>query len=235
MWRKNLLINNMENNFEIIIIGAGASGLMAAKTLSAEGKKVLILEARNRIGGRIHTIKKDKLFLESGAEFVHGDLPVTLGLLKEANIKYIKTAGKMYRSRKGKWIDEEPVDNWDDLLSQMKKLKTDLPFADFLQKYFGDDMHKEMRYSATRYAEGFDLADINKASTKELFKEWNNEDHHQYRIKNGYHLLMEYLLKKCMDAGCIISTDNQVKKIEWKKNEVKIFTKKIKSMFRKKY
>lgn len=41
---------------DIIIIGAGAAGLMAAKILSGKKKNVLVLEARNRLGGRIHTM-----------------------------------------------------------------------------------------------------------------------------------------------------------------------------------
>ncbi len=55
----------------ILIIGAGAAGLMAAKELSANKQNVIILEANNRIGGRIHTLH-DKAFIkpiEAGAEF----------------------------------------------------------------------------------------------------------------------------------------------------------------------
>ena len=64
---------------DILIIGAGATGLMAAYKLSEAGKKVIVLEARNRTGGRIHTMSHESFFkhAELGAEFVHGDLPVT--------------------------------------------------------------------------------------------------------------------------------------------------------------
>src|SRR5882757_56541 len=76
-------------NADILIIGAGAAGLMAAHELSKAGKRVIILEAQNRIGGRIYTLD-DTSFLkyaELGAEFVHGDLPVTLQLPKESEIE----------------------------------------------------------------------------------------------------------------------------------------------------
>ncbi len=46
----------MAKRSDIIIIGAGAAGLMAAKELSGKGKKVTVLEARNRPGGRIDTL-----------------------------------------------------------------------------------------------------------------------------------------------------------------------------------
>jgi len=68
--------------------GSGAAGLMAAKRLSDAGLSVCIPEARDRIGGRIHTIILPHLPAppEGGAEFIHGNLEVTLHLLKEAEI-----------------------------------------------------------------------------------------------------------------------------------------------------
>ena len=44
---------------DILIIGAGAAGLMVAYKLSAKYKNVIVLEARDRIGGRIHTIENN--------------------------------------------------------------------------------------------------------------------------------------------------------------------------------
>ena len=64
----------MKRKFDISIIGAGAAGLMAARELAKAGKKILIIEAGNCAGGRIHTIR-DKGFsqpVEEGAEFMHG-------------------------------------------------------------------------------------------------------------------------------------------------------------------
>ena len=78
------------NNADVIIIGAGISGLVAARELCRAGQRVIILEARNRCGGRIHTLSQQEfpVIAETGAEFIHGKLPATLGLLKEYKIPY---------------------------------------------------------------------------------------------------------------------------------------------------
>jgi monoamine oxidase len=59
---------------DVVIIGAGISGLAAADELTRAGIKPLVIEARDRIGGRIYTIRDDKVAapIELGAEFVHG-------------------------------------------------------------------------------------------------------------------------------------------------------------------
>src|SRR6476619_6448005 len=88
----------------ILVVGAGAAGLMAAYELSKKGNQVIILEAANRLGGRIHTVTDPSFSqpIELGAEFIHGDLKLTLSLLKESSIKYRETKGEMLHLKKGK-------------------------------------------------------------------------------------------------------------------------------------
>ena len=59
---------------DVLVVGAGIAGLAAAERLAASGRRVLVLEARDRIGGRIHTAHDPELAtpIELGAEFVHG-------------------------------------------------------------------------------------------------------------------------------------------------------------------
>ena len=73
------------------MIGAGAAGLMAAYELSKHNKKVIVLEAGERLGGRIFTYQSDEFSMpvELGAEFIHGKLPLTLDLLKQARHKIL--------------------------------------------------------------------------------------------------------------------------------------------------
>jgi monoamine oxidase len=69
---------------QTLVIGAGAAGLAAAATLQAAGLPVLVLEARNRIGGRVWTDRSFNGFsLEHGAEFIHGDQALTWQWVKQ--------------------------------------------------------------------------------------------------------------------------------------------------------
>src|SRR5687768_1857517 len=94
--------------YDIIIIGAGAAGLVAMKQLLAYGYSVCLLEADNKAGGRMRTIREGfSTPTEAGAEFVHGRLPITRQLLKEANISYEEVGGKMIYVEQGKWLEEQ--------------------------------------------------------------------------------------------------------------------------------
>jgi monoamine oxidase len=61
----------------VIVVGAGAAGLATAHDLSRAGCEVLVIEARERIGGRVFTLNDPKFPapIELGAEFVHGKSP----------------------------------------------------------------------------------------------------------------------------------------------------------------
>ena len=82
----------------VIIVGAGASGLIAAVEI-AKRCEVTILENNSSTGGRIRTLpmKNGEGVIEPGAEFVHGDTPVTMRLVKEAGLQMVKLDGKMLR------------------------------------------------------------------------------------------------------------------------------------------
>ena len=71
---------------DTLIIGAGAAGLAAAAELSANGRHVMLVEARERAGGRILTDTKTlaPLPIELGAEFIHGESQAVLGRLGTA-------------------------------------------------------------------------------------------------------------------------------------------------------
>src|SRR5882672_5899916 len=99
----------MADEFDMIVIGAGASGLIAGKELCEASYKVCILEATDLPGGRISTRQVngfDKA-LEMGAEFIHGHAPLTLQILKDAGITYEPDSRELIRVQNGVWQGEE--------------------------------------------------------------------------------------------------------------------------------
>src|SRR6185295_12148239 len=72
---------------DVVIIGAGVAGLTAACELSSAGMRVLLVEARNRLGGRVMTHHVAEGVVELGAEFVHGAVDEILGVAREAGLR----------------------------------------------------------------------------------------------------------------------------------------------------
>ena len=213
---------------DVLVIGAGAAGLMAAYQLTKKGKKVIVVEARKRTGGRVHTINHESFFqhAELGAEFVHGDLPVTLNLLKEAGITYEAAGGEMVRFVKGQFADDGGfIEDWDILIERLNELKEDTNIWDFLLTEFPGDEYAGLRDGIWRYVSGYDNADPRKASAFALRNEWQNEDEDaQHRVNAGYCSMINYLANACRAAGNNIYLSSVVKDIHWKAGAVKVIT-----------
>jgi monoamine oxidase len=71
---------------DTIVIGAGAAGLAAARALADAGRPALVVEARARLGGRLHTDRTHGP-VELGAEFIHGHLAASWELVRAAGLR----------------------------------------------------------------------------------------------------------------------------------------------------
>jgi len=214
----------------IIIIGAGAAGLTAARILSKAGKTVIILEARDRIGGRIFTAQDPSFSLpvETGAEFIHGDLPHTKALAKEAGITLRKGAGQSWNVYGG-IVDQGDVfeAGSGELMNALKKLDYDMSIAEFLRIHFSGPEYNSMRESVIGFVEGFDAADPEKASAFALREEWSNSNDDSltgYHLEGGYSQLMNFLKQECLKQSVGFHLATVVNEIQWKKNEVVVKT-----------
>lgn len=212
----------------MLIIGAGAAGLMAANLLVKAGKKVTVLEARDRCGGRIHTLHNELFFknVELGAEFIHGDLPVTLGLLNEAGIAYYPADAEMWQYKNGAFVTERRfIEEWGLLMEKLDEVEHDISIEEFLDKEFPEDKYNDLKNSVRRFVSGYDTADPEKASTFALRNEWQGEDGDaQYRVKGGYGVMIKYLEDKITGSGNEIYLNSIVKEIKWLPGRVDVVT-----------
>ena len=211
---------------DVIIIGACAAGLAAGRELAKAGKKVILLEARNRIGGRINTLNVPDFStpLEAGAEFIHGEMPVTQLLLKEAGISYYPSEGNYYSIRNGKFQQSDSLgETFSVIFQKAGSLKQDLPFGKFLDQFLNEDKYKSIRETARGLAEGYDVADIQRVSTFALLEEWKDFGQSEsYRIKGGHIKLAEFLSEEIIRHGGEILLSTIVKEIRWKKDNVEV-------------
>src|SRR5262245_36335987 len=191
-----------------LIIGAGAAGLMTARELARAGKKVTILEARDRCGGRIYPLSAHEFgyVAEGGAEFVRGAAPVTRALMREGGLSLVPIEGARWSARKGALSpDESPLPHETLLRRVLIELKTDLTIAEFLRTHFADRQYTELREAVRRMVEGYDAANPDRASTFALRDEWIGRGRgRQGRIAGGYGALIKFLLSECRKQGVTI-------------------------------
>ncbi|MCA1454639.1 FAD-dependent oxidoreductase [Bradyrhizobium sp. BRP22] len=203
---------------DIIVIGAGAAGLMAARELGRAGKKVTLLEARDRCGGRIYPLATGEFGYpaEGGAEFVHGEAPVTRALLREAGLSLVPVYGTRWNVERGAFSQDEAPDLGADHFHQaLAELKADVTVADFLERYFAGPEHSRLRHSIVRMVEGYDAADPAMASILALRDEWMNRGPGpQVRIAGGYGALIAYLADECRKQNAVIHLNSVVSAIE---------------------
>jgi monoamine oxidase len=213
---------------DVIIIGAGVAGLVVLNELSRAGLKCTVLEAAPVAGGRIATLY-DGGFpgpVETGAEFLHGDdVPFTNKLLKDAGLEVVQAAGAMIPVRKGIWFDENERDEqFGVFMQQLNELETDKPMQAFLDENFPAGEYDSLRAMVRRFAEGFDLADLNNASAFALREEWQHDTTQQYRVKEGYTGMIHHLLNSYDKSTSSVHYSSNVYKVEYANGNAHVYT-----------
>ncbi len=223
---------------DVLIVGAGVAGLQAGCLLAEAGRRVAIVEARGRIGGRIWTrsVSLDRsqppVPVELGAEFVHG-LPLeTWSLIKQAGLGTFEIDGSSRRFENGRMLAaDENRATGERVLEEMTQWVQahphggDLSFGEYLKSHAVEALAAR---AAANYVEGFNAADRNRISVAALAKQQAAEDaiaaDRLFRLEAGYAAIPHFLAGKFIAAGGLLMLEAPVKKIVWTRGAVSVET-----------
>ncbi|MEA2336174.1 MAG: hypothetical protein QOE82_181 [Thermoanaerobaculia bacterium] len=214
-------------DFDVIVVGAGAAGLAAARDLSAAGKRVCVLEARERIGGRIHTIREtgSALPIELGAEFIHGEAEETFAIVDAAGLLAYELPDEHWWSRGGRWTRVN--DFWGEMARIRSRIGDgpDRSFADFIKSQ--RSLSPRAKELATNFVEGYHAAHADRISARALQLadgEQESGASRQFRIGSGYDTLMSWLRTGLDPQRSTLRLGTAVTDVVWREGHVAIRT-----------
>ena len=214
-------------SYDAIVIGAGVAGLAAARQLADAGLSALILEARDRVGGRILTVKASGRRVELGAEFVHGAPAEVLKVVQAARLSLVEISDKHYRARKGGFT---PIyDFWPTVARLCKRLghsvrgkRKDLSLLESLRQTRMSEGQQELLLN---FVEGFDAGDSSKISVRWLAEGADElkSSYKQFRLSNGYCDIVRCLATSLGPERVEIRLNTIATELEWKRHEARIW------------
>jgi monoamine oxidase len=208
---------------DVLVIGGGMAGLQAARDLSAAGLHVALLEARDRLGGRICTRRCAGHPVELGAEFVHGRPAEIFQLASEAGLRLAPVEGELMSKSQGQWRHSGEL--WaevNQLFESMPAEGPDQSFQEYVERAQASAVAKQ---HALSFVEGFHAADPKKVSVHWLIRAAKAEeeiDGHSFRLVDGYENLLRALAGQLDRSRCDVHLQTAVTVVLWKPGQVSI-------------
>ncbi|MGD1949265.1 MAG: flavin monoamine oxidase family protein [Leptolyngbyaceae cyanobacterium] len=227
-----------QTHFDTIVIGAGAAGLAAARTLQEANRSVLLLEARDRIGGRVHTNYDFAPHpIECGAEYLHGENIITWDWVRRYRLKTLPVFDE-YRNQ-FMYVNKElfPFQHWSTIAGMEFLDLTDDPTLDALMTTWMDEgkpdvslaqflllhdiiLSPDVRRIVDHFLSGSYGANLEQLGMYGLAELTYAGDGERYsRLKEGYSQLFEQFA-----AGLNIRYTTTVTRIHWRSSGIEIQT-----------
>jgi monoamine oxidase len=209
---------------DVVVIGAGAAGLAALAELEGTGMRALCFEARDRIGGRVFTMRDPlcPIPIELGAEFVHGRPPEIWDIIKSGRLTAYDCVEQAVHLKDGKpKSDRDAWESVDRVMTDMQRSASeheDQTFADFLAQ---SPYPEEAKRLVTSYVEGFNAARKEVVGIASLAEDARAADEidgdRSFRILNGYDSVLAQLLNSIGGSETKLRLNSIVDRIEWKR------------------
>jgi monoamine oxidase len=218
----------MLQNKQVIVIGGGVAGVAAARDLAGADYGVTLLEARDRLGGRIYThFDELSVPLELGAEFIHGKPAELFATLEEARLLFCDTAERHWFLENGRLSKTgEFFHDMTELMGRMRFNAPDQTFREFLDSVPDDDSSQRIKAMARMYVEGFHAADIERIGVHGLIEANSAEEEidgdQSFRVLSGYEAIVRFLCGGAERAGANVFLNTVVKEISWKPRRVEV-------------
>lgn len=218
------------DKLDVIIIGAGAAGLAALAELNRGGVKVLCLEARDRVGGRIATVHdpSSPVPIELGAEFIHGRPREIWDVINAAGLTAYDCTENALHVESGRVVDN--ADAWlpvHEIMSKMQGAAAAGPDKSFAAFLAGTDDEDGAKRIATAYVEGFNAAHDDRIGIASLALDGRAseeiEGDRSFRLLNGYDAVPAYLLRQTRNPGVSVRLSTVVEGVKWRKRWVTVF------------
>lgn len=215
-------------DLDAVVVGAGVAGLAAARDLRRSGWRVAILEARDRIGGRIHTVRDERspVPIELGAEFLHGPADEVVEIARATGLIVCDTRGDRWRARRGKLTPLDDDDFWVRLGRVMGRLDArrtpDRSFRAFLDTKPGGASLARDRTLALEFVQGFHAADASRISERWLADGGapkNDDEQRQARVLDGYDRVPATLTA---DRATDVRLSHVVQHVAWEPGRVEV-------------
>lgn len=180
---------------DVLVLGAGVSGLAAAERLTQAGCTVRVLDARDRVGGRVLTLRGGDwpVPVELGAELVQGRIPALFTLAQQTGTPVVELNGARWQVRAGELARSEQFPSrGEEILSRLPELgpDEDQSFEEFLASRCTGESLADARAQARSWIESYDAADPDRVSVRSLVRERRAEHliegQRAFRLVAGY-------------------------------------------------